>query len=205
MERLKMEAKKIMFIGAHPDDIELSCAGLILNLKNKGKDVFCVIASWGDYGGTVSDRISEQEKSFTCLGIPEYVNLGWPDTEISVDGRNIKKLEEIISEQNPDLIFTHWPEDTHQDHRSVAEMVKSICYRKNKNLIYFDSNSSLKFSPNYYEKIDWEEKKSILEIFHSQASRSKIIERAEMKARNHGMFSETGFAEGYIIERIINI
>lgn len=199
-----MEAKKIMFIGAHPDDIELSCAGLILNLKNKGKDVFCVIASWGDYGGMVSDRISEQEKSFTCLGIPEYVNLGWPDTEIFVDGRNIKKLEEIISEQNPDLIFTHWPEDTHQDHRSVAEMVKSICYRKNKNLIYFDSNSSLNFTPNYFEGIDWFKKRDLLKNFKSQIERSNILEKAGTKSRLYGIQSGKDFAEGYIVGRFIN-
>lgn len=194
-----------MFIGAHPDDIELSCAGLIKNLRKKDVEIFCIIGSWGGYGGYIDERIKEQEKSFTALSIPEYVCFGWQDTKIEVNGENVRKLEEVIAEENPDLIFTHYPEDTHQDHRAIAEMVRSICYRKNKNLIYFDSNSSLKFSPNYYEKIDWGEKKSILEIFHSQASRSKIIERAEMKARNHGMFSETGFAEGYIIERIINI
>ena len=202
-----MEAKKIMFIGAHPDDIELSCAGLILNLKNKAKEVFCVIASWGDYGGLVSDRISEQEKSFTCLRIPEYVNLGWPDTKISVNGENVKKLEEIISEQNPDLIFTHWPEDTHQDHRSVAEMVRSICYRKNKNLIYFDSNSSLNFNPNYFESINWENKKAILELFKSQINENvypNILDRAGEKARWYGMKSGQPSAEGYKIERFVN-
>ena len=200
-----MEVKKIMFIGAHPDDIELSCAGLIANLKNKEKDIFCLITSWGNYGGNVEQRIMEQDKSFTTLGIKRHENLNWQDTKISIDGENIKTIEEIISRENPDLIFTHYPEDTHQDHRNVAEMVKSICYRKNKNLIYFDSNSSLKFFPNYYEPIDWEKKKWILEIFHSQASRSKIIERAGMKAKNHGMFSETDFAEGFIIERIVNL
>ena len=200
-----MNVKKVVFVGAHPDDIELSCAGLIRNLREKGTEIFCIIGSWGGYGGYIDDRIIEQEKSFTALSIPEYVCFGWQDTKIEVNGENVRKLEEVIAEENPDLIFTHYPEDTHQDHRNIAEMVKSICYRKNKNLVYFDSNSSLKFSPNYYEKINWEEKKSILEIFQSQASRSNIIERAEMKARNNGMFSETGFAEGYIIERVVNL
>lgn len=200
-----MNVKKVVFVGAHPDDIELSCAGLIRNLREKGVEVFCIIGSWGGYGGYIDDRIREQEKSFTTLSIPEYVCFGWQDTKIEVTGENVKRLEEVIAEENPDLIFTHYPEDTHQDHRNIAEMVKSICYRKNKNLIYFDSNSSLKFFPNYYEKINWEEKKSILEIFQSQSSRSKIIERAEMKARNNGMFSETDFAEGFIIERMVNL
>lgn len=200
-----MNVKKVVFVGAHPDDIELSCAGLIRNLREKGVEVFCIIGSWGGYGGYIDDRIREQEKSFTTLSIPEYVCFGWQDTKIEVTGGNVKRLEEVIAEENPDLIFTHYPEDTHQDHRNISEMVKSICYRKNKNLVYFDSNSSLKFFPNYYEKINWEEKKSILEIFQSQASRSKIIERAEMKARNHGIFSETDFAEGFIIERMVNL
>jgi len=200
-----MNIKKVVFVGAHPDDIELSCAGLIRNLRGKGVEIFCIIGSWGNYGGNVEQRIVEQDKSFTALGIKRHENLNWQDTKISIDGENIKTIEEIISRENPDLIFTHYPEDTHQDHRNIAEMVKSICYRKNKNLIYFDSNSSLKFSPNYYEKINWEEKKSILEIFQSQTSRSKIIERAEMKARNHGMFSETNFSEGYYIERMVNL
>ena len=197
--------KKIMFIGAHPDDIELGCAGTIKRCLEKDIEIIPVICSWGSFKGEISQRKSEQETVFKLLHISEYVSFNWKDTEIKINGENIAILEEIISTNNPDFIFTHYPNDTHQDHRAVAEMVKSICYRKNKNLIYFDSNSSLKFSPNYYEKINWEEKKSILEIFHSQVSRSKIIERAEMKARNHGMFSETDFAEGYIIERMVNL
>lgn len=200
-----MEAKKIMFIGAHPDDIELSCAGLIVNLKNKQKDIFCLITSWGNYGGNVEQRIVEQDKSFTALGIKRHENLNWQDTKISIDGENIKTIEEIISRENPDLIFTHWPEDTHQDHRNVAEMVKSICYRKNKNLIYFDSNSSLNFTPNYFEGIDWFKKEDLLKNFKSQIERSNILEKAGTKSRLYGIQSGKDFAEGYIIGRVVNL
>ena len=137
------------------------------------------------------------------LSIPEYVNLGWEDTKIAENGDNISILESIILTKNPDLIFTHYPDDTHQDHRAVAEMIKSICYRKNKSLIYFDSNSSVGFVPNYFKVIYWEDKKELLEIFESQVSRSNILEKAEAKNRLYGIQSGNGYAEGYKIERLI--
>lgn len=195
--------KKVMFIGAHPDDIELSCGGLMKKLKDSGVEIFPVICTWGTYGGNVGERIREQEKSFSQLSIREYTNLIWDDTKISVTGGNIRLLEEIISEQNPDFIFTHYPNDTHQDHRAVAEMVKSICYRKNKSLIYFDSNSSIGFVPNYFESIDWEHKEGLLKIFKSQVSRSNILEKAEAKNKLHGIQSGNNYAEGYIVERMV--
>ena len=195
--------KKVMFIGAHPDDIELSCGGVMKKLKDSGVKIFPVICTWGLYGGLVSERIKEQEESFELLSIKEYVNLNWKDTEVAVNGENVKSLEEIIAEQNPDLIFTHYPDDTHQDHRAVAEMVKSICYRKNKSLIYFDSNSSIGFVPDYFEEINWLEKEGLLKNFKSQIDRSNILVKAGAKNRLYGIQSGKDFAEGYKIERLI--
>lgn len=195
--------KKIMFIGAHPDDIELGCAGTIKRCLEKDIEIIPVICSWGSFRGEMSQRKSEQETVFKLLHISEYVSFNWKDTEIKINGENIAILEAIISTNNPDFIFTHYPNDTHQDHRAVAEMVKSICYRMNKNLIYFDSNSSVSFSPNYFQEINWSDKEKILPRFVSQMLNSNYLDKVKAKNRLYGIQSGKDCAEGFYIERLI--
>lgn len=198
-----INVKKVLFIGAHPDDIELYCSGLIQNFRKNNIQVSFIIGSWGSFGGDVIDRQIEQKKALCLLGIKDFECLCLPDTEIAINGINIKLLEKYISDYEPDVIFTHYPNDTHQDHRNISEMVKSICYRKNKNLIYFDSNSSINFIPNYIEPIDWDRKEKVINIFESQINKPNVLNKIKIKSNYYSLNFENN-VEGFLIERFTN-
>lgn len=144
----------------------------------------------------------ELRKAFMKLGVKDFRLLDFADGFMEVSASTIGQIEEEILKFSPDYVFTHFPKDTHQDHRAAAEIVKSICFRKNINLIYYDSNSSFEFYPNFFVPINWIFKKSILKIFKSQMT-SSMLKRIEVKAAYYGSLSGYDFAEGFFIERMV--
>lgn len=197
-----MNCKKVLFVGAHPDDIELSCSGFIKRLIDEGVEVVCLICSSGGLGGNISERVEEQKNSAIKMGVKFY-NFSWEDGYIAMNGETVGMVEKFIMFNKFDLVVTHYFEDTHQDHTTVAKIVKSVCYRKNISLMYFDSSSSTNFAPNFYISIDLKYKESVIKLFRSQVNRSNILEKARVKAMYNGIQSGNDFAEAYRVERLL--
>lgn len=197
---------KYMFIAAHPDDIELACGGLISKLaKNEKAEIYFLVCTQGELGGDPHIRADEQIESLNKISENiSFRNLLWEDGNIQVSGSSVRTIEGIIESFEPDFIFTHAKEDTHQDHAAVSRIVKSICFRKGKNLIFFDSSSSIGFEPNFFVPINFEEKREIINAFKSQVERSNILIRAEAKDRFYGCCAKKEYAEAYHIEYLID-
>ena len=183
---------KILFVSAHPDDIEFSCSGLIKNLLKKN-EVYFLICTNGALGDPKVQRIKELKdvlRQYKKIGNIKCSLLNLKECEIT--RKDTIFLEEKIKEIKPDIIFTHWNEDTHQDHIIVSENIKSICYRNNINLIFFDSVSSLNFKPNLFLPIDFSFKKKIIKKFKSTYKKyfNKIKKRALYYSDNDEKFYE---------------
>ena len=148
---------KILAIGSHLDDIEIACGGTLYNAIKKGHQVKIVVMT--DSNTTEKEvRLKEAIDSWKCLKITDYEILLFKDRFIPYDGVSVGVLNKIVDVFNPDIIFTHWAFDTHQDHRNVALATISACRNKN-NILMYDpfppsGRSYVAFRPQIYNNID---------------------------------------------------
>ena len=110
----------ILAIGAHPDDIELGCGGTLARYHTQGAKSYLLVMTKGEEGGAAEVRQKEQMASLGILGGQTVFFADYADTGIPLDKELIERIETVLQEVQPHLIFAHYPEDTHQDHRTVA-------------------------------------------------------------------------------------
>lgn len=113
---------EVLCIGAHSDDIEIGCGGTLLHLKetrSRLKFHWVVFTAAGVRG----QEASRAAELFTAGCEREIVLKDYRDGFLPYTGSDVKNsFEEIKGGINPDIIFTHWRGDAHQDHRLLAEL-----------------------------------------------------------------------------------
>ena len=85
------------------------------------------------------------------------------------------RIEEVINTVDADTVYTHWGEDTHQDHRAIARAVVPAA-RRVQNLLYFEGLSSQDFNPTVFVNIGkvLNQKLGALEAHASQIEKTNI-------------------------------
>lgn len=115
---------KILCLGAHADDIEIGCGGTILKLIQSHSDVNCF---WTVFAASGKERAQEAVESanlFLHGAREKRIEVRqFRDGFFPFEGSEIKGLfESMKREFNPDIIFTHYRDDLHQDHRVVSDL-----------------------------------------------------------------------------------
>lgn len=201
---------RVMFVGAHPDDIELGAGGaLIRHLRRKKDEVFYIVLSKGEKGGDENEREKELLEIIEYLGIKKFKILDFPDTLMYTRFDEIKNtLEELVSDFKPDRIYTHSLNDSHQDHKTVAEAVKIAGRRVPQILSFWTPLLYNNFHPVYFIDISdvIEEKMKVLEKFRSQ-NHKDFLKREVILSMNRyfGFINNTKFAEGFEIIRYVEM
>lgn len=202
----------ILFIGAHPDDIELGCGGtLIKHIKSKD-NVFALIVSDGEMGfiGARNSRIKEAKKALSKVGFKKsnITFLHVPDT-MFIENRKIilSEIERICDEHKIQKVYTHTNKEYHQDHIIVFEETLRGA-RKVPNILAYESNAHTLpiFSPNYFVDItDVLNKKIFLLNHHRSQSKKKYfnIDFIKSTARFRGFQAKKLYAEGFEIIRMV--
>ena len=116
----------VLAIGAHADDIELTCGGTIIKLVKQGKKVGLLDLTEGELGtrGTKETRAEEAKKGLAILGAAVRENLGIPDGNIQISTENRIKVIKVIRRYRPDvLLIPHWLE-RHPDHQQAHHLCK---------------------------------------------------------------------------------
>lgn len=113
-----------LFLGPHPDDVEIAAGGTILRLVRAGQRVAIVDLTAGEMGsrGSGPERLQEAAAAAARLGLAERRNLGLPDTGIQADDATAKKLVAVIRELRPRLFFAPHERDVHPDHVAAAHL-----------------------------------------------------------------------------------
>lgn len=169
-------APRILCVGAHCDDIEIGCSGTVLHLLEQRPDLQLL---WFILSGN-QDRQKEAERSAKSLlgdvsGF-ELAFAGFRDGFLPYDAAKVKdSFEALKSRFHPDLVFTHWEGDRHQDHRFLSELTWST-FRSSLILEYeipkYDGDLG---RPNVYvplsEAIVEKKIHNILHSFESQRSK----------------------------------
>lgn len=112
----------VLCLGAHSDDIEIGCGGSLLRLQAiyRGVKFHWVVFS---AAGIRGEEAAHSAELFTAGCEKEIVLKTFRDGFLPYIGSEVKdSFEETKRRVNPDLIFTHWREDAHQDHRLLAEL-----------------------------------------------------------------------------------
>lgn len=125
---------KVLFIGAHADDIEVLAGGLAKKYLNGGHQVRFLVLTDGRGGHhqmapeALKNRRREETRAVaTLLGIQYDV---WPisDGELVADLENRKKLTGYIRDYAPDVVFCHQPNEYHPDHRAAGMLLQDVSY-----------------------------------------------------------------------------
>jgi LmbE family N-acetylglucosaminyl deacetylase/Mrp family chromosome partitioning ATPase len=187
-----------LFIGAHPDDIEIGAGGTLVKLLEKNWDVFaCIVTDETDPQVAVVRR-REALQSCAALGLrPQQVFfLGMSDRYVSVTREGVDRLRDALKQHNirPELVFTHSHADCHPDHRAVCELVHAAF--RQKLILGFPIINSLNetlFIPQVYCDITKHiaGKLRALEIHQTQMKRGRIS-LIDIEQYNHSMGAAAG-------------
>jgi LmbE family N-acetylglucosaminyl deacetylase len=199
--------RSVLFLGAHPDDIELGCGALLHHIVNQ-TEVLCVTLSDNRKNPDLQNIKTEHYKAMEILGVPEdKVIFGPFTTRVFPDSRQeiLEYFLKLRREFGPDLIFVHSKQDIHQDHLTMTD--EALRAFRGITVLGFDVvRSSYGFFPHFLVEVTEEDVNKKIEAlacyetyrdryyFNSELTRSIMV--------RHGALAERPFAEGFDILRI---
>jgi LmbE family N-acetylglucosaminyl deacetylase len=197
-------------VGGHPDDPESGCAGTLARYAQAGHSVTVVYLTRGERGirGKGNDeaakiRSAECEAACKIIGA-KAVFAGQIDGSTEVTGARIEEMKQLLAAESPDLLFTHWPIDTHPDHQAASLLTQRAYFSmaERTQLYLFEVNTgsqSQGFVPNVYVDISSvvELKKSALFAHVSQDGRGIWKQHHEPIASFRGREAGVGAAEAF--------
>ncbi|GIV32961.1 MAG: bacillithiol biosynthesis deacetylase BshB1 [Chitinophagales bacterium] len=120
----------ILAIGAHPDDVELCCAGTLLKHKSMGQATGIIHLTKGQLGtrGNEEQRMREAAEAARILGVDVHENLGFEDGFFKNDSFNQLKLISVLRKYRPDIVLSNALDDRHPDHGRAGWLVEEACF-----------------------------------------------------------------------------
>jgi LmbE family N-acetylglucosaminyl deacetylase len=176
-----MRTLRVVCVGAHPDDPESGCGGTLARYSQKGHHVTVIYLTRGEAGirgksheEAAAVRTAEAEAACKILGA-KPVFAGQIDGATAVDRARTVALAALLAAEQPDVLFTHWPIDTHPDHQAASLLALRACLASGSRLplFFFEVDSgyqTMAFSPTAYVDITSvrEKKKAALFAHGSQ-------------------------------------
>ena len=200
--------KRVLFLGAHPDDIEIGCGALLHHIVNQ-TEILCVTLSDNQKNPDLKNVKWEHYQALAVLGVPEEKIVFGPfTTRVFPDARQeiLEYFLQLRRDFKPDLIFVHSKQDIHQDHLTMTE--EALRAFRGITVLGFDVvRSSYGFFPHFLVEVTEEDVDKKVEAlakyetyrdryyFNSEVTRSIMV--------RHGALAECPFAEGFDILRIV--
>jgi N-acetylglucosamine malate deacetylase 1 len=200
--------KRVLFLGAHPDDIELGCGALIHHIA-RISDVMCVTLSDNQQNPSLKNVVTEAKKSMSVLGVPtDRMVFGPFTTRVFPQARQqiLEYFLKLRQDFAPDIIFVHSRQDVHQDHLTMTD--EALRAFRGISVLGFDVvRSSHGFFPHFLVEVNEQDVQAKVDAlaqydtyrdkyyFSSELTRSILV--------RHGALAEKQFAEGFDILRIV--
>ena len=131
---MESSRKRVLAIGAHPDDVEFMCSGTLRLLKNEGMELHIATLTGGDLGTEDRSRdeireirLREASTSADEMGA-SYYYLGFDDFEIFYTSEAHRKITALLRDVDPEIVITHPPQDYMADHEITSRLVRSACF-----------------------------------------------------------------------------
>jgi bacillithiol biosynthesis deacetylase BshB1 len=221
-------AVDVLAIGAHPDDVELTCAGTLVRWKRMGRTFGIVDLSHGEMGtrGDAATRHRESRKAAEILGAQFRETLDFGDGGLVLSRENELILIDVIRREKPRLVLTSFPADRHPDHRRAGELVRDASFyaglrkletehpaHRPQQTIYF--STAWVHEPTFVVDVTatMEVRRDAIRAFSSQfhdptsaepqtvLSQQSFLDTIDARARHFGFMIGVDFAEGFISMR----
>jgi len=217
----------ILAVTAHPDDAEILCAGTLARYAQQGHPVCLAVFTSGNMGDVkiappelARIRKAEAEAAAALIG----ARLLWPgvtDELVFPNEEQRRLMIDLLRQSDPDVIFTHAPNDYHPDHRYVSQLVFDSYFQKGlphlphqqvpacrfgqAQVYYLDNLGGIGFEPTEYVDITavMETKTRMLQCHKSQLTAMKdlaatdVVEMMQTQARFRGFAAGCPYAEGF--------
>lgn len=197
---------KVLAIGAHPDDIELGCAGALLRHIAAGDEVTMLVMTPGEMGPQgLTSRLREQEAAAAVIGA-ELVWGTFEDGNIPSGRDAVALIDEVVTRTGADVIYAHAPNDTHQDH--VATSLAALASgRRLARVLFYQSPSTTSFNPTVFVDVERTlgDKLASLRAHWSQVMQCPMVdlEAVEAGARYWGSRAKISYAEAFETPRFV--
>ena len=222
----------ILVFGAHPDDVELGCAGTILKHIKQGLKVGIIDLTNGELGtrGTSLTRSDETKKATKVLGVHIRENMGFKDGFFENNESNRLNLIKKIRKYQPEVVITNAPSDRHPDHGRASDLTLDSCFLSGLEKIntsqkvwrpkhiyhYIQFNNIL---PDFVVDISNEMDKKIesvlcykTQFYNPNSNESETIisskdflESIKYRAKDLGRQSNCKYAEGFITNQNLKV
>ena len=201
----------VLCLGSHSDDVEIGCGGTLLKLIAGSSQVR---VGWVVFSGSEqrADEARASASSFLKGATEQHVEIkGFRDGFFPYVGSEVKQSFEELKEQwSPDVIFTHYRDDRHQDHRLISDLTWNT-FRNHLILEYevpkYDGDLG---SPNVFVHLDEptcrRKVRGIVDAFQTQRNRHWFTEDTFMSLlRLRGIESAApeGYAEGFFSRKAV--
>lgn len=148
----KISKLDALFIGAHPDDIEITSSGTLLKMIRAGKKAGIIDLTMGELStrGDLTTRKKETDSASKILGIKTRENLGFSDGDIQNNQKSRNKLIRLIRKYRPSVIFAPYPNDRHPDHINASNLIRESAYYSGLNKIQTEGYAPYRPSKVFY-------------------------------------------------------
>ena len=196
---------KVIFLGAHSDDIEIGCGGTILRLIQENPEIDVTWVVFSALGERGNEAIKSAEEFLRDVNHKQVLVYEYKDSYFPYSGAEIKDIfERLKRDLAPDLIFTHYRHDLHQDHRLLCELTWNT-WRDHLILEYeipkYDGDLA---SPNFFVALDESLREKKIELlmryFQTQTNKhwfSPETFDALLRLRGVECKSPGGYAEAF--------
>ena len=218
----------VLAIAPHADDIELGCAGTLVQLAARGRRFGIVDLTRGEMGtrGDPAIRENEARRSAEILGASFRETLDFGDGGLAAGREQELVLVDLIRRETPRLILTMYPEDRHPDHARAGRLVTDAAFyaglrkietgrpaHRPQQTIYFCG--AYLHPPDFVVDVTpaMEKRRAAILSFSSQVhdpaskepetvlSQETVLKMVEARARHFGFLIGAEFGEGFVSKR----
>ena len=221
---------RVLAVGAHPDDLEVACAGTLARYSQEGHQVIMCYVCKGNLGSyerppeeIISLRAEEARRSAEVIGAELISGLGLRDGELQVNEKNKMLFLDLVRQTRPDLVITHSWEDYMNDHYNAGKLLFEASFLASipniesgypahkivPPLIHMEPYTGINFCPTEYVDITdtFEIKQKMLSQHQSQLEfmykhfGDDMLQAIEVEAKFWGRQAGVEYAEGFIPHR----
>lgn len=204
--------KKVIAIGAHPDDVEIGCAGTLARHIDEGDDVTILHMTNTGYSNRITGEIlrtpvqsrREAERAAKILGC-DLIMLDFEEQKVPFDAYSVALVNSILDEREVDVVYTSWRGDSHQDHIATFKTVMAAA-RHIDNVYLYEQipqprTNELHVEPTYFVDITkyFEIKVKTIEAHESQVKKygDSVMDGVKSLARLRGVQCKRKYAEAF--------
>ncbi|MGF7236672.1 MAG: PIG-L deacetylase family protein, partial [Frankia sp.] len=196
--------QRVLAVGAHPDDVEIGVAGILIANRAAGNETAVLTLTCGAEGGERAERAREARAAAEHLGAELYLR-DLTDTEISEGQPTVAVIEEVIEAFDPTIVYTHSVHDNHQDHRNTSLASTVACRKVPRLYCYQSPSATVDFRPTLFVGIDdyLDGKMKAIETYSSQYAIREYLEPDLIRAtaRYWGRLGPSRYAESLEVVR----